>query len=147
MQLLGQKTVSYHLFTDHDACTCLSCLKSFRQTVHVLIFKKLISINPFNAACRRPLFCVKIVSRNTRCRKVLFVSVNTGGTSEFWGFQQSSTLLRSTVPRHCVIYCRRFGTTYCSRNTENPLPYDLVLYPSRAHISGGTYPNHRDLKR
>jgi len=70
-----------------------------------MIFKNLFPTNPFNAAYGRPLFCVKIVGRNSRCREVLFVSVDTGGTCKFWGFLQSCTLLRSTAPRHCAIDC------------------------------------------
>jgi len=147
LQLLVQKTGSYLLFIGHDADTCLSCLKSFRQTIHVLIFKHLIPTNPFNAACGRPVFCVKILGRNTRCRKVVFVRVNADVTCEFWGFRQSCALMCSTAAHHCVISCRRFGRTYYSRNTENQWPYDMALYPRKADISGGTYPNHRALKR
>jgi hypothetical protein len=96
-QLLVQKTVIYHLFTDDDASSYSSCLKSFMQAVHVMIFKNLIPTNPFNAPYRRPPFCVKIVGRNTPCRRVLFVSVGTGGTCKFWaggGFCR--------VVRYCV---------------------------------------------
>jgi len=55
------------------------------EAVHVMIFKNLIPTNPFNAPYRRPPFCVKIVGRNTPCREVLFVSVDTGGTCKFFG--------------------------------------------------------------
>lgn len=148
LQVLEQQALSFHLLTNHDTSSCLSCLKSIWQAVHLMIFTNLVPTNPFNAASGRPSFCVKILRRNTRCRKVVFVSVNTGSTCEFWGFLQSCTLLRSLAPRHCTIDCRRFGTTYYSRNTDNPLPYDLLaLYTRRADILGGTYRNHRAQKR
>jgi len=72
-----------------------------------MTFKNIIPTNTFNTANGIPLFCVKIVGRNTRCRKVVFVSVNTGGTCEFWGVSAelyviayySTTSLCNWLPR------------------------------------------------
>ena len=38
-QLLVQNTVNCHLLPYYETNTCLSCLKSFRQAVRVMIFK------------------------------------------------------------------------------------------------------------
>jgi hypothetical protein len=100
-------------------------LKSFWQAVLVVTFKNLIPTDLL-MLLMEDLFCVKIVGRNTRCTKVMFVSVNTGGTGEFWGFMQSCALLRSTAPRHCAVDCRRFGTSFETPRTPYPKTWRCI---------------------